>query len=134
MRTVRTILIFLTVFSSLALGSGDFEGIDNVLTEGHQAGTAALGVGLLWFFSSMLIIFPVGGAVYGYMFAKKKAEQQQEGSNKMAISVIVGAVVGVFAGLLFIALSSQVMTGDSSQFLSNIWEFITRAMQSAVAK
>lgn len=129
---ILRILSLSMIFSSLAFGAGgDFDSITDTLKQGSSAGQTTLGLALAWLFTFLIPGCAIVGAFYGYSFAKKKAEQQQEGASKIIYFVIGLGVLGALAAVLFSALAGLIMRGDSTAIFKVIWNFIGNAFTAA---
>lgn len=129
MKKLFLLTSILAVLASVAFGAGsEFDGITDVLKSGDTAGKAGLGMGLAWTFSLLVPGCMVGGAMLGYTFAKKKAEQQQEGQTKMPVIVAAMIIVGAFVAILVTALFGQILLGDSGALFEAVYKFYRESL------
>lgn len=115
------LLVALTALSSVAFAAGEFDGITDVISSADTAGRKSFGSVLTWVFA---VILPLGciiaGCIGGYFFAKKKAEQQGEGSTKIPLVVGGMAILGLFVYLLVAALLGQALVNDPTYIITKV--------------
>ena len=115
------IIFALMALSSVAFAAGEFDGITDVVGGADTAGKQTFGTVIKWAFAVVLPLgCIIGGAIMGYMFAKKKAEQQGEGSVKMPLVVGGMAILGLFVYLLVAALVGQALLNDATAIITEV--------------
>lgn len=103
-----------------------FDGVDQVVGGAHKAGTAALGSVMKWIVGlGIPIVCIFGLAFLGYTFAKKKAEQSQDGQNRIPVAVAVGAAIGFFVFIIVTAFIGLALMGDAGKGFDVVYKFWT---------
>lgn len=107
------------------LFASDFDGVNDIVSDGSDAVQTTAGTGLTILIAFLPVIMLAVGFFLGWKQAKKKAEQEQEDSNKPMVWGGIGAVAGSLLAILVIALMGTVLMGDSAKgikVLTDYWQ------------
>lgn len=103
-----------------------FDGVDQVVGGAHKAGTTTLGIAMKWILGlGLLIVCIFGLAFLSYSFAKKKAEQSQDGQNKIPVYVTIGVVIGFFVYVIVVSFVGLALTGEAGKGFDVVYKFWT---------
>lgn len=114
-------ILFLGV--GVAFAAGEFDNVNKVVTNLDTQVSATSGVALKNVMGWLPVIAFAGGIFMGYRHAKKQGDQQED-SNKIAITMGIAGIVGAIVGVLADALIGAALMQDSAkglQVLKDYW-------------
>lgn len=116
---------FMALISVSNAVGADIEDISGVVDRADTTGRSVLKTGIMWFFA---VGFPIISVfvmmIVGYITAKKKADNQQEGAGRIGGYVVGFGIAGVLVYFVVTGVVSQMMFNDSSrlfQFIGEWW-------------
>lgn len=116
-------LLALFATSGFADSTG-IDGVTGVISGADSGAKTTLAIAIKWVMGIGLpLICMVGFAFLGYQFAKKKAEQTQDGQNRIPMAVGVGVVIGVFVYVIVASLFGVALLGGADKGLKVITDF-----------
>ncbi|MBR8466509.1 hypothetical protein KDE13_09200 [Campylobacter sp. faydin G-140] len=120
-------ILALLLVANFAFGAGEFDNVNNVVSNLDQTASATAGLGL----KTIMAWLPIGlfltGVILGYTYSKKKADQEQD-SNKVIYTCIIAAVLGAIVGVLIDALIGAFLMQDSAKGLQVLKDYWTNAL------
>ena len=114
-------ILFLGV--GVAFAAGEFDNVNKVVTNLDTQVSATSGVALKNVMGWLPVIAFAGGIFMGYRHAKKQGDQQED-SNKIAITMGIAGIIGAIVGVLADALIGAALMQDSAkglQVLKDYW-------------
>lgn len=114
-------ILFLGV--GVAFAAGEFDNVNKVITNADTQVQTTSGAGLRTLMAWLPVIAFGGGVFMGYRHAKKQGDQQED-SNKIAITMAIAGIFGALAGVLIDALIGAGLMQDSMkglQVLKDYW-------------
>lgn len=118
-------ILFLGV--SAALCAGEFDSVNKVIENADAQVQTTSGAGLKLIMAWLPVIAFGVGVFMGYRHAKKQGDQQED-SNKVAITMGIAGIVGVIAGVLIDALIGAGLMQDSMKGLQVLKDYWIKAL------
>lgn len=116
--------LFATSGFADSTGYTGIDGVTGVISGADSGAKTTLAIAIKWAMGIGLpLICMVGFAFLGYQFAKKKAEQTQDGQNRIPMAVGVGVVIGVFVYVIVASLFGVALLGGADKGLKVITDF-----------
>lgn len=126
-RKIQNNIIFAVFIVSglfgLCFGAGEFDSINSTVQSLDQSGKTSVAVGFKWFMGWLPVILFVGIGWAGYYVAKKKADQKEDDTTKVAVIAIISAFLGFIAGVFVDAIIGAGLMGDASKGLQVLRQF-----------
>ncbi|HDX6248325.1 TPA: hypothetical protein RPW15_001482 [Campylobacter fetus subsp. venerealis] len=120
---VLLIVVLAMLGASMAFGAGEFDNVDKVVGNLDKSVSTNSGLFMKNVMGWLPLITMAGGLFMGYRHAKKKGDQEED-SNKIALTVGIAGIGGVVVGVLIDALIGAGFMQDSTkglQVLKNYW-------------
>lgn len=114
-------ILFLGV--GVAFAAGEFDNVNKVVTNLDAQVQTTSGAGLKTVMAWLPVIALAVGVFMGYRHAKKQGDQQED-SNKVAITMGIAGICGAIVGVLIDALIGAGLMQDSMkglQVLKDYW-------------
>lgn len=124
---------FLLILAVLFLGvgaafaAGEFDNVNKVIQNADAQVQTTSGAGLRTAMAWLPVIAFAVGVFMGYRHAKKQGDQQED-SNKVAITMGIAGVVGALAGVLIDALIGAGLMQDSMKGLQVLKDYWIKAL------
>lgn len=119
------IAALLALFATSGFADTGVSGVVSTIGEADEGAKQTLRIAIQWIMGIGLpLICMVGFAFLGYQFAKKKAEQTQDGQNRIPMAVGVGIVIGIFVYMIVASLVGVALLGsaaDGLKVITNFW-------------
>lgn len=119
--------IIFMLFAIYSYGAGEFDGVNKVVENLDESATSAAGTGLKWFMGLLPLLLFVAGLFLGFKHSKKQADQDNE-SNKVFLTALIGGVIGAIVGIAVDALIGVALMGSSDSGLKVLRDFWTGAL------
>ena len=120
---VLLIVVLAMLGASMAFGAGEFDNVDKVVGNLDKSVSTNSGLFMKNLMGWLPLITMAGGLFMGYRHAKKKGDQEED-SNKIALTVGIAGIVGAVVGVLIDALIGAGLMQDSTkglQVLKDYW-------------
>ena len=118
-------VLFLGVGAAFA--AGEFDNVNKVIENADAQVQATSGAGLRTVMAWLPVIALGVGVFMGYRHAKKQGDQQED-SNKVAITMGIAGVVGAVVGVLIDALIGAGLMQDSMKGLQVLKDYWIKAL------
>lgn len=118
-------ILFLGI--SAALAAGEFDSVNKVIENADAQVQSTSGAGLKLIMAWLPVIAFAVGVFMGYRHAKKQGDQQED-SNKVAITMGIAGIVGAIVGVLIDALIGAGLMQDSLKGLQVLKEYWLKAL------
>lgn len=120
---VLFVVVLAMLGASMAFGAGEFDNVDKVVGNLDKSVSTNSGLFMKNLMGWLPLITMAGGLFMGYRHAKKKGDQEED-SNKIALTVGIAGIVGAVVGVLIDALIGAGLMQDSTkglQVLKDYW-------------
>ena len=111
----------------MAFGAGEFDNVDKVVGNLDKSVSTNSGLFMKNLMGWLPLITMAGGLFMGYRHAKKKGDQEED-SNKIALTVGIAGIVGAVVGVLVDALIGAGLMQDSTKGLQVLKDYWTTAL------
>lgn len=118
-------ILFLGV--GVAFAAGEFDNVNKVIENADAQVQTTSGVGLKTIMAWLPVIAFGVGVFMGYRHAKKQGDQQED-SNKVAITMGIAGIVGAIVGVLIDALIGAGLMQDSAKGLQVLKDYWLKAL------
>ena len=124
---------FLLILAVLFLGvgaafaAGEFDNVNKVIENADAQVQTTSGAGLRTVMAWLPLITLAAGLFMGYRHAKKQGDQQED-SNKIAITMAIAGIVGAIVGVLIDALIGAGLMQDSMKGLQVLKDYWIKAL------
>lgn len=115
------------LFLGVAFAAGEFDNVNKVIENADAQVQTTSGAGLKLIMAWLPVIAFGVGVFMGYRHAKKQGDQQED-SNKVAITMAIAGIVGAIAGVLIDALIGAGLMQDSMKGLQVLKDYWIKAL------
>ena len=111
----------------VAFAAGEFDNVNKVIENADAQVQTTSGAGLKLIMAWLPVIAFGVGVFMGYRHANKQGDQQED-SNKVAITMAIAGIVGAIAGVLIDALIGAGLMQDSMKGLQVLKDYWIKAL------
>ena len=123
MKKLFKVVMVLALIAGAAYAANDFQAVDNTVSAIDTSARTSMGTVGRWIFGMIPLVAMLLGGFAGFMYQKKKGEQEKD-TSKAVIYMIIGGILAGSAGVFFDAMLGSALLGNSSkgiQVLTTFW-------------